>query len=198
MKFIRTTSSKLFKGRSRFLSLITGILKWGIGLMVLISIFGMATNNKSKSFSNTWENTKKVFVKQVVVPEEPVEEFNKDGTANGINLLLIDKIPTECFTKEYLTIARDNWEGKLNSESSHTPVDTVIGLTMAEQGAYPGSGGVLPCTCLPWDSSTNSPKWIKDTEWTLAKADYRVLQNNHFNNAWTVGNYVGPFQQTAS
>lgn len=197
MKFLRTSSSKLFKGRSRFLSLMIGILKWGIGLVVLISIFGMATNNKSKGFSDTWENTKKVFVKQVVVPEE-VEEFNKDGTANGINLLLIDKIPTECFTKEYLTIARDNWEGKLNGESSHTPVDTVIGLTMAEQGAYPGSGGVLPCTCLPWDSSTNSPKWIKDTEWTLAKADYSVLQNNHYSNAWTVGSYVGPFQQTAS
>ena len=138
---------------------------------------------------------KKQYV-EIVSPPQSIPALNGNGTTNGINLLLISQL-NEGFIKEYLTIAKDNQEGKLNGYPTHIPVEGVIGLAMAEEGGY-SQCPTIPNTCLPWDSSSNGPKWKANSEWTLAKADMSVLSSNHNEQAWYIGDYASPYQQTPS
>lgn len=138
---------------------------------------------------------KKQYV-EIVTPPEVIPSLNENGTTNGINLLLISKL-SGGFIKEYLTLAKENQEGKLNDYPTHIPIEGVIGLAMAEEGGY-AQCPTIPNTCLPWDNSTMSPKWEEGSPWTLAKADMSILSSNHNSQAWYVGSYASPYQQTPS
>lgn len=96
------------------------------------------------------------------VEEEEQQQLlpnNPDGTANGLNLQLIDSIQTEGYVKEYLTLCRSNYNGHLNSIGNNIPIELVIASSLNESGTYPGTP--LPISYLPWDGSSSSVVWKK-------------------------------------
>lgn len=170
-----------------------------LGVVTVIGGFVSSLENDDSIASKLFK--KSGYIEYVERPKEDVQvsAYNADGTPNGLNLLLIDNITTEGFIKEYLTLARDSQEGKLSNYSEHAPITAIIGLAMVEEGGYYESGGLIPNTCLPWDSSSNSPIWDKSKHATLSEADMSVFTQIGYNSqAWRVGDYVGPYQQTES
>lgn len=94
---------------------------------------------------------------------------NTATTGEGLNLLLINNIQTECFVKEYLTIAAENQNGELDTTNRQkcASVQMIIGVNTSESGFYSAGGGdVLPKTDLPagadgapiWDNNVHSLK----------------------------------------
>ena len=142
------------------------------------------------------------YVKPYVktVDGNKLRDNNANGTINGLNLLLIDSIKTEGYVKEYLTLARDNADGKLNDNKEHIPLQGVVGIAMGEQGGYYGT--LIPKTVLPWDDSSNSPLWDKSKGITLSEVtsfsrDDGILSFDPGGSGENSG-YAGPFQQTES
>lgn len=139
------------------------------------------------------------YVERPKVANTDISVYNSDGTVNGLNLLLIDTIQTEGFIKEYLTLARDSEQGKLSSYPEHAPLTAIIGLAIVEEGGYLQSGGLIPNTCLPWNSSSNGPLWDSSKHATLSEATMPIFNQVGYNpQAWRVGEYVSPYQQTES
>lgn len=190
--------NRLFKktvfGRSlKFVKLIIVV---PVSIVVVVIIFSSVLDNVSKS--NKSSDKKEEYIEFTDRPKT-ISAMNSNGTANGLNLILIDSIATNGFVKEYLTLARSSQQGELSDYQEHATVESIIGLAMGEQGGYTQSGSILPNTCLPWDSSNNSPKWEESTDVNLSKATMPVFDRiGHNEKAWTVGNYVSPYQQTAS
>lgn len=165
-------------------------------LIVTIGLYTTLADSNPKKATTTKQSDE--YIEFTDRPKN-LSVMNNDGTVNGLNLLLIDNIATNGFVKEYLTIARNSQNGQLTDYPSHAPVETIIGLAMGEQGSYEQSGYILPNTCLPWDANSNSPLWQDGTEKTLAQATMPVFDKiGHNPNAWENGDYVGPYQQTAS
>lgn len=177
-----------------------------IALITLTSIFGisviLAALNEDDYMIGSWRSNGTSITPVEIELDEIDDDLlvnNPNGTVNGLNLQLIDSIKTEGFVKEYLTLARKSQNGELNSYSDHVTIGSIIGLAMGEQGGYPQSGYMLPNTCLPWDSSTKSPKWDKSINATLSLATASVFDRIGMNPATgRVGGYVSPYQQTES
>ena len=186
---------RLHKNRGvfrKFKKIIAVICSVTLFVIIVASISDEKNSDDNSKLNRPWS---KATYYTKVKNTAKINVTNANGTTNGINLLLISKL-SEGFIKEYLTLALNNSQGKMNSYPYHVGVENVLGLTMAEQGAYAASGGVIPVTCLPWDYSKKSPKWEKGTAWTLSRATMSVLSGNHEPLAWVNGDYVGPFQQS--
>jgi cell wall-associated NlpC family hydrolase len=176
---------------------IKTILKVIITIILTYIVFSIVLVSNKPNTSKA-KDAKRGFIEPILVKKKNLSATNSDGTTNGINLLLINSIQGEGFVKEYLTLARDNAEGKLNDYQYHIPVEGVIGMTLAEQGAYEHNKS-LPLTPLKWDSTTNSPMWDKSKGITLSQATkptyYRV---GYEPEAWINNIYVSQFQMTPS
>lgn len=98
--------------------------------------------------------------------EDQMPAYNTGGTTTatsgtGLNLLLINNIQTEGYVKEYLTIAAENQEGKLDTtERERTAtVQAIIGINVAESKCYEaGDNWTLPKQDLP-QGSDGAPRW---------------------------------------
>jgi cell wall-associated NlpC family hydrolase len=55
---------------------------------------------------------------------------------NGLNLLLMDRIPVEGYIKELLQLYRDSSEGKLDNEDKHPAFETLLGIHYNESSYY--------------------------------------------------------------
>lgn len=195
-------SKKKSKWKAILLTLtILGTL-FGIIMYVVISAgftsYAILTQNKNNKIRT--KTTRTYYTVNKYADEEPEIEGTTSATnGSGLNLMLINNIKTEGFVKEYLTLAARSQNGELSDYKEHLDVGGIIATAMAEQGAYSQSGGILPLTCLPWDNSTNSPKWNKSQDITLEKATYPTFMKIGYEyNAWHPNNYYGPFQQTAA
>lgn len=162
-------ASSVFKARK-----MISVIVFAPVLLAVIALALVSHNNDTKT--SGLGGKEKSFIGFVERPK--AETINPDGTMNGINLLLISTLG-DSYIKEYLELCKSNQEGLLNDKSSHTSVETIIALNMAEQGPYRGTP--IPCSYLPWDSSTNSILWNKESSGlpaealTLAKANKNVI-----------------------
>lgn len=86
------------------------------------------------------------FVKRVETEKLP--ETNPDGTVNGLNLLLINKME-KGYAREYLEICAANESGKLGNFAYPMPVTGVLATSVNETGFYPNT--VFPKSYLPYD-----------------------------------------------
>lgn len=155
-----------------------------IGFTLLVVIL---SEDKDK-FDGVFGSVKFDYAVGVYKKEEDDEGTNQllpdnpDGSVNGLNLQLIDSIETEGYVKEYLTIARNNYNGVYNSIPNNIPVDLVLASSLNESGTYPGTP--LPVSYLPWDTSSNSVLWKKSISGypsealTLLKANKNVFSGN--------------------
>ena len=96
--------------------------------------------------------------------EDQMPAYNTGGTTTatsgaGLNLLLINNIQTEGYVKEYLTIAAENQEGKLDTtgRAAYASVETTLAVNVSESKTY-SNLGVLPTSDLP-EESKGVPKW---------------------------------------
>lgn len=150
---------------------VGAVLALPVVLAVVIGAFSFANDEELQHLLSQSKGAKKTLTSL-----EQYREFgngnggtisigNDATTGTGLNLLLINNIQTECFVKEYLSIARENQEGKLGAKDGeyevYVGVGTIIGKNISETGTYKCG---LPTTDLPegadgapvWDSQTHS------------------------------------------
>lgn len=195
-------SKKKSKWKAILLTLtILGTL-FGIIMYVVISAgftsYAILTQNKNNKIRTKTTRTYYTVNKYADEEEPGIEGTTSATNGTGLNLMLINNIKTEGYVKEYLQLAVRSQNGELSDYKYHLGVSGIIGAAMAEQGGYRQSGGILPLSCLPWDNSTNSPKWDKSKNITLEKATYETFMNIGYEPSAWINNYVGPFQQTQS
>lgn len=131
--------------------------------------------------------------------EDQMPAYNTGGTTTatsgtGLNLLLINNIQTEGYVKEYLTIAAENQEGKLDTaeRAAYASVETIIGINCGESKFYPaGDGMTLPKQDLPIDSD-GAPKW-DGSKYSLKNWNY----SDHLREGYSA-DPGGPFQYVDS
>ena len=75
---------------------------------------------------------------------------NNHTTGTGLNLLLINSIPNNGYSKELLSILADHEEGKYGVPDGGIPVtlEAYLGLMANESGLIKG---IYPKTYIPWD-----------------------------------------------
>lgn len=166
---------KLFnkKLKNKTLQMMTKPLKIIIAVIVALIALGVIFTsleddyNSSKRKGSTEE---KVFTSLKKSPEKEngLNPNNPNGTLNGLNLLLINKIPTEQYAKEYLELSVSNSKGELNNYEYHVPVYLPLAATVTETGFYDGTS--LPVSYLPWDDSNNTVLWNKSVAGYPAEA----------------------------
>lgn len=166
---------KLFskKLKNKTLQMMTKPLKIIIAVVVALIALGVIFTsleddyNSSKRKGSTEE---KVFTSLKKSPEDnsTLRPDNPNGTLNGLNLLLINKIPTEQYAKEYLELSAANSKGELNNYEYHVPVYLPLAATVTETGFYDGTP--LPVSYLPWDDSNNTVLWNKSVAGYPAEA----------------------------
>lgn len=166
---------KLFnkKLKNKTLQMMSKPLK--IMLFVIIALVALGViftsleddYNSSKRKGSTEE---KIFTSLKKSPEDnsSLNPNNPNGTLNGLNLLLINKIPTEQYAKEYLELSVSNSKGELNNYEYHVPVYLPLAATVTETGFYDGTS--LPVSYLPWDDSNNTVLWNKSVAGYPAEA----------------------------
>ena len=158
------------------------LLKWlitvTVGMFVGITIFSFSSeddllylftvNSKLNQKTKVYKLVSKEFEDwggdEDTLPEYTPPDTGTGGTTNatsgtGLNLLLINDIPTEGYVKEYLTIAAENQEGKLDTtqRAAYASVETTLAVNVSESKTYSGLG-VLPTSDLP-EESKGVPKW---------------------------------------
>lgn len=157
---------------------VTAVFIFGVGLAIALGEDDQVGGSDAKGTQ---------FIKRVDV-DEPLPETNPDGTINGLNLLLIDKME-KGYAREYLELARENHEGKLNSYPAHTTVDSVIATNITESGFYPGT--VFPTGALPFKDGkivwNESYQGLPAEAMTLREANRQVFSSNH---GYGIGNVV--------
>lgn len=191
---------------------------FGMIMKYMLTLFGVLMLNivlfvslEKKDDDGDWFIGKDKDTKYVRVVTKPIEPLNTDGTPNGLNLLLISKL-SEGYIKDYLQTCVDNQNGKFNDYQIHLPMEVILSIVMTEQGGYEASGGVIPVSMLPWDSSNNSPLWKKDYQGipadalTLQMANKNVFASRYGYGSGTIladpqadamsGGTYGPFQIT--
>lgn len=166
---------KLFtkKLKNKTLQMMTKPLKIMLAVVVALIALGVVFTsleddyNSSKRKGSTEE---KVFTSLKKSPENnsSLNPDNPNGTLNGLNLLLINKIPTEQYAKEYLELSVSNSKGELNNYEYHVPVYLPLAATVTETGFYDGTS--LPVSYLPWDDSNNTVLWNKSVAGYPAEA----------------------------
>lgn len=145
------------KKSKNFIAKIFKIILIIFSSVLLVSIIVNISSSSKKPKSHKWiegEYFEESFV------EESIEPTNTDGTFNGLNLMLINNIQNECYTKEYLSLLSENQQSGFNPYQYHVNVQTAIALNLAEQGPYAGTP--IPCSYLPWDSENNCVFWNKE------------------------------------
>lgn len=145
------------------------------------------------------------YVERPKTATTDINAYNADGTANGLNLLLIQNM-NEGYCKEYLEIAQQCEEGKVSPDCTYkTPVLTLVGIAASEQGTYEESGGYILCSSMGWDSAAKKPVWDKAKGWTLDKIGSKSYDSgavpyyaNGYRTYNNTGAYTGPFQAVDS
>lgn len=178
------------------------VLSCAIGLTLSMVMFTLLfSNDDNVGYTRSVKETKQHFLGlKFVKPKPKVKKFkNHKGKINGLNLLLIDSIQTECYVKEYLTILKKSQDGTLYSEQMKfaPTVDRILGVLASEEGTYNESNGSIALSGLPWDSSAKAPKWNKEQGITLENANsafYSTGKVSPCRQANFSGRYVGPFQ----
>lgn len=89
-----------------------------------------------------------VTVKRVDSEDEVLYPDNPNGTNNGLNLLLINKIETEGYVKEMLSMYRDSSMGLLDNSLAHLSVEGLLGIQVNETGTYDGIP--IPSSYIPF------------------------------------------------
>lgn len=146
--------------------------------MILVIAISLSSS-KSKSSEKLDREWAKAEYYTKVKREAAIDGVTSSGNYNGINLLLISKL-SEGYIKEYLTIAQQSSEGKINSYSKHVGVEGYIALNLAESGPYPNT--FVPCSYLPfkdgkvvWKVSMNG---LPAEALTLSKGNKNVFGGN--------------------
>lgn len=143
-----------------------------LGIMIFLTVI---EDGKANFVMSSYLQEKANYV-QVLARPTSLNALNADGTMNGLNLALISQL-SDGYIKEYLTLAADNQQGKLNTNSKHMSVDGIIALNMAEQGPYEGT--CLPCSYLPFENGKvvwkESRGGLPAEALTLSKANKNVI-----------------------
>lgn len=139
-------------------------------LVIVLLVFMIMLVDETTISSRKGETSNKVYTSLKPSPEKEngLNPNNPDGTLNGLNLLLINKIPTEQYAKEYLELSVSNSKGELNNYEYHVPVYLPLAATVTETGFYDGTS--LPVSYLPWDDSNNTVLWNKSVAGYPAEA----------------------------
>lgn len=176
-----------------------------LGVVTVIGGFVSSLENDDSIASKLFKKTG--YIEYVERPKEDVQVsvYNADGTPNGLNLLLIQRM-NEGYCKEYLEIAQECEEGKISPDCDYkTPVLTLVGVAASEQGTYEESGGYILCSTMGWDSSSKKPVWDKSKGWTLDKLGSKSYDSgavpyypNGYRTYNDAGAYTGPFQAVDS
>ena len=176
------------------------VLSCAIGLTLSMVMFTLLfSNDDNVGYTRSVKETKQHFLGlKFVKPKPKIKRFkNHKGKINGLNLLLIDSIQTECYVKEYLTIAKKSQDGQLGVTPGAS-VEAILGSAVAEQGYYPGTG--VAVSLIPFRNG--KIMWDKGKGWTLSE----LYRNNYTVGGGSLpphshemtGDYIGPFQQTGS
>lgn len=176
----------IFKKSHRFIKLNKKILK-----IILVSVgvsFLVLGAYEFKKQSNDEQNSKAQEIKiseynEYVKVAEAIPTTNKDGTPNGINLALISSL-NESYIKDWLTIAKDNYDGKYNDEPVHSSIRFLIGVQLTEsEYGYEATG--IPASHLPWNESERRVVWNESVQGypkealTLSQANMNVFSGQY-------------------
>lgn len=162
-----------------------------------------------RSKVKTEEQNKKYYKIEDVYKQNDDKEENPSGGTSGLNLLLINDIKTEGFVKEYLEIAKQSEEGKLDDLAVHATVSHILGTQIAEGNTI--LNGTLPLTFLPV-SGDQTPYWGKDNPYGVPADKFNLKNANmafytdgggsvptsDIPRQNSMGTFYGPFQQTPS
>lgn len=166
---------KLFtkKLKNKTLQMMTKPLKIMLAVVVALIALGVVFTSLEDDYNSSKRKgsaEEKVFTSLKKSPENnsSLNPDNPNGTLNGLNLLLINKIPTEQYAKEYLELSVSNSKGELNNYEYHVPVYLPLAATVTETGFYDGTS--LPVSYLPWDDSNNTVLWNKSVAGYPAEA----------------------------
>lgn len=141
---------------------------------ILIAIFSFSETDSLWFLRHLHESNaiNSYYWKAVAKEDEASSERETDGATSGygLNLLLINNIQTEQYTKELLQLCADNELGNLDttSRSAYATMETTLGMWFMEVNLYPNS--VLLRSDLPWDSGDNAPVWNKQYDGFPASA----------------------------
>lgn len=187
-------SKKKSKWKAILLTLtILGTL-FGIIMYVVISAgftsYAILTQNKNNKIRT--KKTRTYYTVNKYADEEPEIEGTTSATnGTGLNLMLINNIKTEGFVKEYLTLASQNSEGKLNTYPDHVSVEMILAANATESGFY-DPAGALPKQYLPWCNICNGPAWkcshkgVDKNQLTLSQANRNVFTASYTTTYGTV------------
>lgn len=107
-------------------------------------------------------------VEQVPISEE-VTTITQDNrtTGTGLNLLLINSISNNGYTKELLNILADHEEGKYGMPDGGIPVtlEAYLGLMANESGLIKG---VYPKTYIPWNEKNGVVNFLWNQDYEIA------------------------------
>lgn len=186
------------------------LVKWIISLAIGIYVFTVSATLLVQMVNNNQINTKinpnnQNYTFYQFIKPLPKQKDNGNGmypkfkgSYNGLNLLLINNIKTDSYVKQWLTVAADCQEGKLDKYKTHISVGALLGTTMAEQGVYKGTP--IPTSMFRWDSSTHSPyDWNPSQGLDLEQAGYNSFTAGGGPIPYQAKNdekYIGPFQET--
>lgn len=149
----------------------------GLGLIIVLSILVVIAVDVSSTDTNSdGKKSNRVFVSNADSPikddgDDGLYEDNPDGTINGLNLLLINKIETRGYVKEYLNLCLSLQEGKLGPLNVYPSVARTLGVAATEQGSYSG----LPILGSPLPTDSNGPIWDESKNLTLSTAYREIL-----------------------
>lgn len=183
---------KLFRNRSKLkgLFVVGGLVFLVVVCVISLAIYATIHNNSiamylvKKNAERVLKGTGEKIENQhreKLLEKHP--ELNPEGglsnsgqRGHGLSLLLIDKISTESYVKELLSMYRDSEQGKLTDTASNMPVYGLLGIHYNETGTYPGT--IIPRSYLPFDSKEKKIYW--KTGYKGAPAEAMTLSK--FNN----------------
>lgn len=142
------------KIRNKTKSSIWSVFKFAFKTVIIFFCFMTVVLMTVTTVSNSKPNAgDKVTVNRVDTQvEEELYPDNGDGSINGLNLLLIDKIETEGYVKEMLSLYRDSYQGDLDDYAIRLSVEGLLGMQVNETGTY--SGTTIPKSYIPISGST--------------------------------------------
>ena len=124
----------------------------------------------------------KVTIKRVKSKnKEGLYENNPNGTANGLNLMLLHNLKTEGWVKELLNLYLDAEEGRVSDSKYTLPLYGYMGIQLNESNAL---AGFLPKTYLP----IKNGNFVWKESWKGIPADQVTIKNFTSENGILVAN----------